>query len=296
MSFLEFYNIIQETREDFYVGKILVHLVEVSEAEYLAEAASPNALNSKVMPLADATPEGTKKWRATYTINGRQVTNYLTAQNKLEAKRVLFDYLYDLGKDDDRKEIVRSSELFPVDNWNELVRLLQYSMRYDRRKKGGDTEPFGSIDTADFHLMLDLVRKNPKFVEKHLAALPQDLQFYFKKAYNALSRRDLDKDLAKGSETSYWGGRVKNLVGEFGNNIKKQLASVKTRNSPNRPSEPVSPNPEPIPQDVQTTLGLRDKEDYTPTRRGAIIPGIPQPGMTDPAPQYQSRFPFWRSM
>lgn len=311
MSFLEFYDNVRESREDFYVGKILVHLVEVSEATFLAEAANNTIANPKSLQKDPSNPDsvgslpdpaGTKKWRATYHINGREITNYLTAQNKNEAKRMLFDYL-NVGSDKDKVHIVRSSEFAPVNNWNELVRLLQYSMAHDRRKKGSDTEPFGSLDNADFHLMLTLVQKHPDFVQRHLAALPQDVQFYFKKAYNALSKRDLSQDLSKGTGGSYWGNQVKGLVDEFGKNISKRLAAVKTRHSPTAAApapEPVAPIPsqefrptlpEPVPPQ-QGSLGMGDEiPDYE--ERPHRLTGMP-PQRT--MPQFQSRLPFWRSM
>jgi hypothetical protein len=160
-------------------------------------------------------------------------------------------------------------------------------MVHDRKKKGSDTEPFGSIDNADFHLMLNLVQKHPNFVQKHLSALPQELQFYFKKAYNALGRRDLDKDLSGTKGGSYWGNQVKDLVGNFGDNIKKKLAAVKTRNSPSQPAPEV-----PAPQ--QGSLGAEDDFDAPRTQISGRLPIEDMPTRQPALPPRQARLPFWR--
>lgn len=250
-TFLEFYEKVSPSVEYFRWGSVAVRLVEVTGDTYqtFAEASNTIPMPKSLSPemLDRVQPFDMKKWRATYEINGRVITNYLTAQDKHEAKRMLFDYLEKLGKDQDRAHVVRSSEIVPVNNWNELVRLLQYSMQHDRKTRGTDTEPFGSVDTADFHLMLDLVQKHPDFVTRHLAALPQELQFYFKRAYNALSRRDLDADLKSDSPESFWRHKVRNVFNDFGTSIRKRLADVKTRNSPKPATPPPGMSPPTVP-------------------------------------------------
>lgn len=269
MTFLELYDTIQETTDVFYIGKIHVRLVEISDDIYnlseaservpgnmasLGKAANPNAfdkmtgkeVSGKVSP--HVSPEMTgehpsysqlKKFRATYSINGEEITNYLTAMNKNEAKRMLFDYLEKLGNTKQRTSIVNSSDIAPVDDWKELIRLLRYSMKWDHKKSGNKRTTFSSIDNADYHLMLSLVQKHPDFVKSHLIGLPDDIQRYFKIVYNGLSKRNLDSDLAKTKEGSFWGNKIKDMTGNYGKDIAKKLAGVKAYNKPEEePSKP----------------------------------------------------------
>ncbi len=113
-------------------------------------------------------------------------------------------------------------------------------MKYDRKSKGSSAEAFGSIDNGDFSLMLNIVQRHKDFVKKHLAELPEDLQYYFKRAYNALSKRDFNQDMGFGlpDSKSYWNSKVRDTIGKFGDNINKKLADVKNRRSPTKPGSP----------------------------------------------------------
>lgn len=260
MSFYNLYTSVIESREDFYVGDILVHLIEISDNSF-NEAVRPPNVQSLKEPEVD--PDKMKKWRATYVINGKTITNYLTALGKNEAKQMLYEFLTDPNK----KEIVKTAEFAPVNNWNELIRLLQYSMTHDKNNT------FDSLDVADFHLMLLLVKKHPNFIKKQLDGLDPKLQFYFKKAYNGLTKRDLNKDLENPWSGSYWSGKIKGLMAQHGKSIKQRVVPLKTRNT-SKPENNVEPDILPI--EVKPEAPRLPPRSYHPdkTRLGVYEPEL----------------------
>ncbi len=95
-SFLEFYDNMSEDLDNFYVGKIKVNITEISQDLFdcFSEAETTPAPTYRYpKSLASLPTKPLKKWRLTYTVNGKEITNYLTAMNKDEAMAMLGDHL-----------------------------------------------------------------------------------------------------------------------------------------------------------------------------------------------------------
>ncbi len=222
-SFFEFYNRIHESSADFFVGEIQVQMLKVADEVYLFEDSvprNPDSMQSFKNPepmtrfgkplqsgrLAD--PKKMQKWRVTYKVNDQEVTNYLTAQSRAEAMRMVYDYLKDKFSGEGDKPLSRenkqsiitaakNSDISPVGGhddldkeWNELVRLFQYSLKNDYKiNRKGETGKFGSIDNGDLHQLLTFVQANPEYAQEHMQALPPDLQKHMSRAYNITKER-----------------------------------------------------------------------------------------------------------
>ena len=251
MSFLELYQQIQESKDEFCVGDIRVRLVAVSETTFETFAEAANTIpNPRSLGEPNPHPFQMMKWRATYTIAGRPVTNYLTAMDKREARRMLYDYLSQFLKHrDDQVAVAKNSELVPVNSWEEMVRLVQYSMKHTNKS-------FDAIDNGDIAWLLEFIQKHPDFVQSHLATLDEKTRFYIKRLYNHATKRDLDSAVAN---NNYWGDRAKSLMGQVGGVFK----GLKTRRSP----APVDPPPLPDDFDQPSTIPFpHDDDEEFPSR------------------------------